>query len=262
MSDNPEIQSAIDAIENVEFADDRIGNPAVDGSLDISGDTYTVTGSGSDFWDNYDKGYWAYHLLYGDGQITARVISMTNTDYWAKAGVMYMGIKNCKECQQKVSTSAKTCPHCGKKYPTGGFTMPAKIFLIFIFLAILGQIISSTDEPDNNKTEHSASTKLEPKKSLEYQLAVINNGGYVSENHTTINRFRYLLEILNSKTTNSKQEIADMSVAGIRLLKDKYGIEMSLLTFMESVDASISNNPEIKFDYADVATAFVQLIKN
>lgn len=99
--------------------------------------------------------------------------------------------------------------------------------------------------------------------SLEYQLATINKGGYVNENDITVKRFRYLLRILESKTHNSKQEICDMSVHAVqKLLRDKYGVEMSLLTFMESVNASIPNTSEIEFDYADVATAFVQIRKN
>ncbi|MCK4913959.1 MAG: hypothetical protein KAS69_05120 [Planctomycetes bacterium] len=85
---NPEIQPALDAIADVEFANDRLGNPNVDGSLDVSGGIYTVTGAGCDFWGNYDEGHYAYRRLSGDCQITARVVSMTNTDYWAKAGVM------------------------------------------------------------------------------------------------------------------------------------------------------------------------------
>lgn len=85
---DPEIQSAMTAIAGVELADDRLGNPAMDGSLDINAGTYTVTGSGYDFWNNVDEGHFAYRRISGDCQITARITSMSNTDYWAKAGVM------------------------------------------------------------------------------------------------------------------------------------------------------------------------------
>ena len=97
--------------------------------------------------------------------------------------------------------------------------------------------------------------------SLEYQLAIIEKGGYVDGDDIIVKRFRYLLRTLKSKTPNSKQEIADISVGCVqKLLRDKYGIEMSLLTFMESVDASIPIGIEI--DYAEVAVAYVQLVKN
>ncbi|MBI9020200.1 MAG: hypothetical protein JEZ10_02960 [Verrucomicrobia bacterium] len=85
---NPEIQSAVTAIENVEFADDKLGSPAIYGSLSVNAGTYTLTGSGADFWNNYDEGQFAYRRVSGDCQITARIVSMSNTDFWAKAGVM------------------------------------------------------------------------------------------------------------------------------------------------------------------------------
>jgi len=52
-------------------------------------------------------------------------------------------MKQCKECGKEVSTAAKVCPHCGKKYPTGGLTLPAKIFLIIIALFAFGKIIGN-----------------------------------------------------------------------------------------------------------------------
>jgi hypothetical protein len=85
---SPEIQSALTAIEGLELVDDRLGNPALDGSLEIKAGTYTLTGSGYDFWNNVDEGQYAYRRISGDCQITARITGMSNTDYWAKAGVM------------------------------------------------------------------------------------------------------------------------------------------------------------------------------
>jgi hypothetical protein len=50
--------------------------------------TYTMTGSGVDIWDVTDEFHFAYKQLTGPGSITARVLSIDNTDVWAKAGVM------------------------------------------------------------------------------------------------------------------------------------------------------------------------------
>jgi hypothetical protein len=63
-----------------------------------------------------------------------------------------MAIKKCKECGIGVSTSAKVCPHCGKKYPTGGFTWPAKIFLIFLLLVVLGTFIGHFNQSSESTT--------------------------------------------------------------------------------------------------------------
>ncbi len=65
-----------------------VGTPAIAGGADYAGGVYTVTASGQDIGDNADDFHFAYQALRGDGTITARVISLDNTDPNAKAGVM------------------------------------------------------------------------------------------------------------------------------------------------------------------------------
>ncbi|MBN2315915.1 MAG: LamG domain-containing protein, partial [Sedimentisphaerales bacterium] len=50
--------------------------------------TYTMTASGTDIWGTADEFHYAYKTLSGAGSITARVVSVQNTNDWAKAGVM------------------------------------------------------------------------------------------------------------------------------------------------------------------------------
>lgn len=57
-----------------------------------------------------------------------------------------MATKPCQECGTEVSTSAKLCPHCGKKSPTGGLNLSAKLFVGFIALLAIGQIVSQSSE--------------------------------------------------------------------------------------------------------------------
>jgi hypothetical protein len=72
------------------------GYPASTGSF-VEGPvgTYTMTGSGTDIWNNgpgegkyYDEFHFAYKMLIGAGSIIAKVESVENTNGWAKAGVM------------------------------------------------------------------------------------------------------------------------------------------------------------------------------
>jgi hypothetical protein len=69
------------------------GYPASTGSF-VEGPTgtYTMTGSGSDIWAvngvEADEFHFAYKMLSGAGSITAKVVSVSNTNAWAKAGVM------------------------------------------------------------------------------------------------------------------------------------------------------------------------------
>jgi len=52
------------------------------------GSTFYLFGSGSDIWDSADGFQFAYQSLNGDGQLTARVLTLDQTDGWAKSGVM------------------------------------------------------------------------------------------------------------------------------------------------------------------------------
>ncbi len=53
------------------------------------GATYTVCGGGADIWGNSDQFNFASESLSGDGEIIARVDSLTYCNSWTKAGVMF-----------------------------------------------------------------------------------------------------------------------------------------------------------------------------
>ncbi len=65
------------------------GNPASVGSI-MEGPigTYTMSATGADIWSSADEFHYAFKTLTGVGTIQAQVLSVDNTDQWAKAGVM------------------------------------------------------------------------------------------------------------------------------------------------------------------------------
>jgi regulation of enolase protein 1 (concanavalin A-like superfamily) len=63
------------------------GVPASVGSF-TEGPPITMTAGGEDIWGTADRFHLAYKQLSGAGSITAKVLSVSNTDPWAKAGVM------------------------------------------------------------------------------------------------------------------------------------------------------------------------------
>lgn len=65
-----------------------IGGPALVGSTDFNNNSFTMYGGGNDIWGTTDQFQYASQSLIGDGEIITRVTSQTNTDPWAKAGVM------------------------------------------------------------------------------------------------------------------------------------------------------------------------------
>ena len=65
-----------------------IGSVGVPGSATFLDGTFTLKGSGADIWETADGCHFISRSLSGDFVITARLASMANTDYWAKAGLM------------------------------------------------------------------------------------------------------------------------------------------------------------------------------
>ena len=58
----------------------------------VTNGALTLTGDGTDIWNNADDFAFAYKSLTGDGSIVARVVSVgTGTNTWAKGGVMIRG---------------------------------------------------------------------------------------------------------------------------------------------------------------------------
>lgn len=70
---------------------------------------------------------------------------------------------------------------------------------------------------------------------IEYKLAVIDAGGYVSKDDISVARFRSLLEQLDSKFNENQTEIADMTVKTQEILRGK-GISEKMLNIMEGMN--------------------------
>ncbi|MFC1793179.1 LamG-like jellyroll fold domain-containing protein, partial [Planctomycetota bacterium] len=65
------------------------GYPTSTGSfIEAPVGTYTMTATGADIWNDADEFHYAFKMLTGVGSIEAKVLSIDNTDPWAKAGVM------------------------------------------------------------------------------------------------------------------------------------------------------------------------------
>ncbi len=68
------------------------GYPSAAAAMTVTGAAMTLTGDGTDIWNNADDFTFAYKSLTGDGSIVARVVSIgAGTNTWAKGGVMIRG---------------------------------------------------------------------------------------------------------------------------------------------------------------------------
>ena len=75
------------------WTDSDIGSPPLPGSASSANGVFTVNGDGTDIWEpapgtKYDQFNYVWQALAGDGGIVARVTSQSDTDPWAKSGVM------------------------------------------------------------------------------------------------------------------------------------------------------------------------------
>jgi hypothetical protein len=65
-----------------------VGSVTPAGSATYTNGTFTVKGAGADIWGNADAFHYVYQPVNGNVEIIARIASLTNTDGWAKGGVM------------------------------------------------------------------------------------------------------------------------------------------------------------------------------
>ncbi|MEU0495444.1 PQQ-dependent sugar dehydrogenase [Mycobacterium sp. NPDC006124] len=65
-----------------------IGRPTAAGYSSYDNGVFTVHGAGNDIWDKTDQFHYVYQPFSGDGTIIARATSQTDTDGWAKSGVI------------------------------------------------------------------------------------------------------------------------------------------------------------------------------
>jgi hypothetical protein len=70
------------------WSDQDIGAPSQTGSASFANGTWTVSGGGSDIWNSSDQFHFAYENGSDSLDVIVRVVSVDNTDPWAKAGVM------------------------------------------------------------------------------------------------------------------------------------------------------------------------------
>jgi regulation of enolase protein 1 (concanavalin A-like superfamily) len=71
-----------------EWSHGDIGDPAIAGDAESSGDTLIVRGAGNDVWGQSDQFHFVYRAISGDTDITVRVADLQDVHTWTKAGVM------------------------------------------------------------------------------------------------------------------------------------------------------------------------------
>jgi regulation of enolase protein 1 (concanavalin A-like superfamily) len=81
--------SAVQAAVPTPWLAEDVGAPSPAGTSTYNSGTFTITASGVDIWGTSDQFHFVYQQLSGDVDVVARVESLTNTNSWAKAGLMF-----------------------------------------------------------------------------------------------------------------------------------------------------------------------------
>ena len=133
---------------------------------------------------------------------------------------------------------------------------PKTWFWVLIAVMFIPVVIGCSGREESKESASSTQEDMP----LEYQLAVINKGGYVAENDQTVIQFENLLVSLDKKCEETPLEIADVSVVVQTRLKES-SINLPLLKIMQDLDNSIPLS-DIKLKLVEVAAAYIILVKN
>jgi glucose/arabinose dehydrogenase/regulation of enolase protein 1 (concanavalin A-like superfamily) len=163
--DNTQFSTAVfDSVE-VAAADpgltcEDVGDPAIagSGSFDPNG-TATLTAAGDDIWGDADQFHYCHRTLEGDGEIIARVVSLEDTNDWAKAGVM---VKTAPEEGADYAAVMATAAE-GVHFQTGFDTDvdgPDTAAPVWLRLVREGSQVTAYHSPDGLAWEPFASTTL------------------------------------------------------------------------------------------------------
>ncbi|MGB3149822.1 MAG: malectin domain-containing carbohydrate-binding protein, partial [Maribacter sp.] len=141
--DQPKL-SAIEVVGNVvdcgplpnPWTSSDIGAVAAAGETCFDNGRFEVSASGADIFGSVDEFHYVYQELSGDGEIIAQVMSLDQTNVWAKAGVMIRGDLDANAAMATMilapnpnnlggpGYSFQRRPSKGGSLGTGNFTLP------------------------------------------------------------------------------------------------------------------------------------------
>jgi hypothetical protein len=119
--------------------------------------------------------------------------------------------------------------------------------------------VGETEIAEEKPVEETEKVGETEEKSIEYMLASINVGRPIDEDDESVEEFRNLLDEIEKKVPNSRENIADISVTVWETLNED-GFEISLLQVMRDLkDASLE---ETGLSLEEIGAAYIVLAEN
>ena len=148
--------------------------------------------------------------------------------------------------------------------------VPLKIHIFYIlsFVIIVGALTTNCSQPSSTDTSTSRSSSARSysrsteSKSIEYKMASINKGGYISESDPTIESFRLILNRLDRECPESRSLLADMIVKTWDMFKERSGRNVSLLWVAQQLNDSVPGGMDRSLKFAEIAAAWLTLASN
>ncbi len=166
------------ATDQVWFNQD-IGNVAAEGTADSNECVWTIDASGRDIWNRSDEFHYVYQYFSGDGRIIARVVSVENTNSWAKAGVMFRETLNANSRHAMMVVTPGNGTAFQRRRNTGGnssHTAGSSVTAPYwVKLVREGNLFSGYDSPDGATWTYVGSATVNMASNIFVGLAVTSH---------------------------------------------------------------------------------------
>ena len=94
---------------------------------------------------------------------------------------------------------------------------------------------------------------------VEYQLAVINEGGHVEEDDPVVAEFKDLVESIDEKSVEGPTEIGDILVTAQEILWDNYKIRVNLLGLTRELEKSLPDDGK-DLNFEEIAVMYITVL--
>lgn len=161
-----------------------------------------------------------------------------------------MALKKCKDCGKEVSSSAKLCPYCGRKYPTGGWTTGVKIVLSLVVMSALGQMIRERNDLNVPQNENHSQISTPAVIVAKYSAAQIESGralhSKILSKHPDVDQFYHKAYLFGALTDHPLSVISIPTADWLALSKAE---RESLEAYAASRVNAVRSSP---FDYIKI----------
>jgi hypothetical protein len=157
------------------------------GAGTVTGSTYSISGGGADIYGTADGFRYTYQTLSGDGQIIAKVSSLTAANAWAKVGVMIRNDNSAGAKQVSMLVSPNGQAEFERRFSANTGTLATDVVVAspaYVKLVRAGNTFTGYISTDGSKWTMVGSTTVVMNATVEIGLAVTSHDPTLLETAT------------------------------------------------------------------------------